>query len=66
MYPSGKDLFLLNTENGKVWKWDATKSAFLEVPVTSEIIEYEKGPDGELRRKPKNPNDPLGILDKPR
>ena len=61
-HPTGGDqTFLLNAETGQVWKFDAAKSAFLEVPRTSEIIEWERGPDGKPRRKEVKPNDPLGI-----
>ncbi len=52
--------FLLDTQAGKVWHYSAKDEAFLEVPVTSKIMHYERGPDGKPRLvDPKN--DPLDI-----
>jgi hypothetical protein len=38
MYVSSQGTFLLNTKTGKVWIYDATEKAFLEVPVAGKIM----------------------------
>jgi hypothetical protein len=38
VYSSAGETFLVNSETGKVWRYDAKDKAFLEVPVTGKII----------------------------
>jgi hypothetical protein len=61
IYASAGETFLVASEAGKVWRYDANDKAFLEIPVTSKIINY----DSHGNRVPPDPKDPLGILDKP-
>jgi hypothetical protein len=59
---SGNETFLVDTESGKVWRYDPKDKAFLEIPVASKIIEY----DSSGNRVVPDPKDPLGILDTPK
>jgi hypothetical protein len=62
IYASAGETFLVDTEGGKVWRYSATDKAFLEIPVTSKIINY----DSQGNRIPPDPKDPLGIFDSPK
>jgi len=61
LYASSGETFLLDSDTGRVWRYDSKEKAFLETPVTSKIIKY----DANGNRVEPNPKDPLGILDKP-
>jgi len=63
LHSSGPDTFLLNADTGKVWRWNSKEEAFIEVPITSKITKFERGPDGQLREKKANPKDPLGLFE---
>ena len=52
--------FMFDSHVGKVWRYSAKDDAFIEVPVTSKILRYERGPDGKMRIVHPD-NDPLGI-----
>ena len=52
--------FLYESQAGKVWRYSAKDEAFLEVPVTSKILRYERGSDGQMHVVHPD-NDPLGI-----
>ena len=56
--------FLVDSISGKVWQYSADKQALVEVPVTSEIIEYVRDNDGKIVRREAPSTDPLGILDR--
>jgi hypothetical protein len=62
IYGSAGETFLVDSEGGKVWRYSATDKAFLEIPVTSKIINY----DSQGNRIPPDPKDPLGIFDSPK
>jgi hypothetical protein len=58
VYSSAGETFLLDSDTGKVWRYDAKEKAFVEIPVTSKIIRY----DAKGNRVEPDPKDPLGIL----
>jgi uncharacterized protein YcfL len=60
IYGSAGETFLVDTDTGKVWRYEAKDKTFLEVPVTSKIIKY----DSHGNRVEPDSKDPLGILDK--
>ena len=61
VYASSGETFLLDSDAGKVWRYDSKEKAFIEIPVTSKIIKF----DANGNRIEPDPKDPLGILDKP-
>jgi len=61
IYSSVGETFLVNSETGKVRRYDAKERAFLEIPVTTRIIRY--GSNGN--RVQPDPKDPLGLFEKP-
>lgn len=61
IYSSVGETFLVNSETGKVWRYDAKEKSFLETPVTSKIVRF----DANGNRVPPDPKDPLGLYEKP-
>ena len=58
---SAGETFLVNSETGRVWRYDAKEKTFLEVPVTTKILRY----DANGNRVQPDPKDPLGLFEKP-
>jgi hypothetical protein len=61
VYSSAGETFLVDSDAGKVWRYDANGKAFLEIPVTSKIAKYDS--KGNLVQP--DAKDPLGILNTP-
>jgi hypothetical protein len=57
IYSSAGETFLVNSETGKVWRYDAKEKTFLEVPVTTKIIRYDS--KGNVVQP--DPDNPLGL-----
>ena len=61
IYSSAGETFLVNSETGKVWRYEPKEKVFFEIPVTSKIIRY----DSHGNRVEPDPKDPLGLFEKP-
>jgi hypothetical protein len=62
-HPSSNETFLLDTDEGKVWKYDSKQNAFLEIPVTSKILKYDSKGDRIIDPSKPDSKDPLGLFD---